>query len=145
VSKPAYPGQNPSRAVAQRERDAALNRVSRVRRVTIFGAGALTAALAAVVSAAAGRTLGAKVPLTTHPVVAKRTRGSTALPKMPPLASPRALGLRAPSSSPQAAPQTQTQAQAPAPQTQTQTQPAAPVPQPAVPVAPQPPPVSGGS
>lgn len=143
MSKPVYPGQNPSRAVAQRERDAALSRVSRVRRLTVFGAGALTAALAAVVSAAAGRTLGAKTPLTTHPLVAKRTRGSTALPKMPPLASPRALGLRAPSSAPQAAPQTQTQA--PAPQTQTQTQPAAPAPQPVAPAAPQPAPVSGGS
>ena len=135
MSKPVSPGHTPTRAVAQRERDAAFTRVSRVRRLTILGAGALTAALAAVVSAAAGRTLGAKTSPTTHPVVAKRTRGATALPKMPPLASPGSLGLQTPGSPPQAAPQTQTQAQAPA----------APAPQPTAPAAPQPAPVSGGS
>jgi len=127
----------PDRAAAQRDRDAALTRVSRVRRITIVGAGALTAALAAVVSAVApGRSLGAKTPVHAPTVVVRQARARTI--RMPPLASPNQLGLQAPGAAPQAAPQTQTQAQtqASAPPAQAQPQQQA---------APQPAPVSGGS
>jgi hypothetical protein len=116
---------------AQRERDAALDRVNRVRGMTIVGAGALTAAVAALVSAAApGRTLGAKAPVGTGTVLAPHTTGRVASRRMPPLASPSQLGLESPGSVPQAAPT--------APPAQVQP-PAAPAP------APQPAPVSGGS
>jgi hypothetical protein len=108
------------RSSAQRLRDAALARISRVRTATVIAAGALTAAIAGIVSAVApGRTLGTKPPA---------THASTRL-VMPPLENPGQLGLQGPSSPPQSAPA--------APQTQTQTQPA---PQPAPPSA-----TSGGS
>ncbi len=128
MTRSAYPGQTPDRLAAQRARDAALDRVSRVRGMTILGAGALTAAFAAVVSAVApGHTLGAKLPASAPTVVARQTPG-TGSPKMPPLASPSQLGLQSPGGAPQAAPQTAQPAQA--------QQQAAP---------PQPAPVSGGS
>jgi hypothetical protein len=111
---------------AQRARDATLRRVSRVRAMTILGAGGLTVALAAFVSAVApGRTLGAKVSVGLGTVTAGRTTTPTASRTLPPLASPSQLGLQSPDGAPQAAP-------SPAPQPQ-----AAPAPQPA--------PVSGGS
>jgi hypothetical protein len=113
---------------AQRARDATLGRVSHVRRMTILGAGGLTVALAAFVSAAApGRTLGAKVPVGSGTVTARRTTAPTASRTLPPLASPSQLGLQSPDGAPQAAPSAAAQPQA------------APAP------APQPAPVSGGS
>lgn len=119
MSRIPYPGQSPDRVAAQRGRDAALLRVSRLRRATIIGAGALTAALAAVVSAVApGRSLGAKASVSARTAVARPTRPQTGSPKMPPLANPSGLGLQAPGAAPQAAPQTQPQPQpqaAPAP------------------------------
>jgi hypothetical protein len=131
MSRVGYPGDRPDRRAAQRERDAALDRVSRVRGVTIFGAGALAAALAAVVSAVApGRSLGAKVPVRSHAVLAKRTPVRTASARMPPLASPSQLGLQGPAGAPQSAPPAQPSSPAPAPAQ------AAPAPAP---------PVSGGS
>jgi hypothetical protein len=77
----------------------------------VIGAGALTAAIAGIVSAVApGRTLGTK-PHTTAALV---QRGGRLV--MPPLASPGQLGLQAPNSPPQAAPPAQAQTQAaPAP------------------------------
>jgi hypothetical protein len=113
----------------QRLREAALGRVSRARAVTIVGAGTLTAALAALVSAVApGRTLGAKVPVGSGTVLARGKTPRTPAPTMPPLASPSQLGLQSPDGAPQAAPA--------APAAQAQPQPQA---------APEPAPVSGGS
>jgi hypothetical protein len=100
-----YPRLASDRLAVQRDRDAALSRVGRVRRLTIFGAGALTAGLAAAVSAIApGRSLGAKATVVREPSsarAARRPAGSGTL-RMPGLASPGALGLRAPQSAPQA-------------------------------------------
>lgn len=150
----AYPGAGQDRVAAQRSREAAFARIGRVRGLTILGAGALTAAIAAVVSAVApGRTLGAKTVATVathHSARVSRTRSSThpgAL-KMPPLASPSQLGLGGPGAPPQAS--SQPQQSSPAPQTQTQSQPSAPAPQSSAPVQPAPqsapgPVVSGGS
>ena len=135
-----YPVPRRDRSAAQRQREAAFARIGRVRGWTIVGAGALTAAAAAAVSAAVpGHTLGAK---TANPAVAKVSSGRAAVSlRMPPLATPSQLGLRGPAgaptapSQPQAAPQPQPQA-APQPQPQ-----AAPQPQP----QPAPAAVSGGS
>jgi hypothetical protein len=106
-----YPGPRPDRAAAQRKREAALARLARVRGVTVIGAGALTAAVAGVVSVASGRTLGTK-----HYVRASVTKasGSAAAThaKMPPLASAGQLGLGSPASAPQPAPSSQPNANA---------------------------------
>jgi hypothetical protein len=112
-----YPGPRPDRAAAQRKRKAAFARLSRVRGVTLIGAGALTAAVAGVVSAASGRTLGAKHYVRASATVAKvpGNAGSTHA-AMPPLASAGQLGLGAPGSAPQSAPPAQPQTQAAAPQ-----------------------------
>ncbi len=131
---------NPSAAV--QKRDAALTRVARVRRATIFGAGALTAGLAGVVSAIApGRTLGAKSKV--HPAAtATRPRFTASKARMPPLAKPDQLGLQAPAGAPRAAPQPSPQPSQPAPSQSAppQAAPAAPAPQPTPGPA-----VSGGS
>ena len=128
---------NPSAAV--QKRDAALTRVARVRRATIFGAGALTAGLAGVVSAIApGRTLGAKSKV--HPAVtATRPRFTASRARMPPLAKPDQLGLQAPAGAPRAAPQPSPQP-SPSQSAPPQAAPAAPAPQPTPGPA-----VSGGS
>lgn len=139
----------PDRAAAQRDREAAFARLSRVRGATVIGAGALTAAIAAVVSAVApGRTLGAKAPAQRTASAPKTSRTHVSALVMPPLEKPGQLGLQGPASPPQSSPQSQgTQSQSsqsqsqPQPQAQTQTQ-SAPAPAP----APQPAPVvSGGS
>jgi hypothetical protein len=117
------------RAAALREREAALARLSRVRGATVIGAGALTVAIAGVVSAVApGRTLGAKAPPQTSASASSAARAHTTALVMPPLANPGQLGLQGPSSPPQSA---QPQGTQPQPQVQTQTQsapPAAPAP-----------------
>src|SRR5512135_2092492 len=145
-----------SQSLAQLERDAALQRVSRTRRWMILAAGALSAAFAALVSAIApGHSLNAKANAATVPTgstAAPKTSASTAgATKMPPLASPGDLGLQGPSSNPQSSSDSN---QAPADQSQAPAQSsdpsqsaaavqnpaaAAPVPQPAPAV------VSGGS
>lgn len=93
-----------------------LARVARTRRAAIIGAGALTAAFAAVVAIIApGRSSAQATP-------ASKTAAATAQTgaRMPPLASPSQLGLGPPGSAPQAP--------APAPtQTQAAPAPAAPV------------------
>jgi F0F1-type ATP synthase membrane subunit c/vacuolar-type H+-ATPase subunit K len=133
---------------AQRARDQALRRVLRVRRLTIIGAGALTAGLAGLVSAVApGRSLGARTKVAAATRTAKPVRRpSTAGLRMPPLASPSQLGLQAPGAAPQpVAPSDQgapaPQQSAPAPQ---QSAPAAPQPAAPQPAAPQPAAPGGG-
>jgi len=112
VSTGAYPGPRPDRAAAQLKREAALARLTRVRGITIAGAGALTAVVAGVVSSASGHTLGAKHVARAAAPAARAAAPSSRGAKLPPLASARQLGLGAPGAAPQAAPQ----AQAPAPQ-----------------------------
>ena len=91
-----------SRSLAQLERDAALERVGRARRGLIIGAAALTAAIAALVSAIApGHTLGQARILTGAQTSAAAAATVT---QMPPLASPSQLGLQGPSQAPQSAP-----------------------------------------
>jgi hypothetical protein len=79
-------------------------RITRVRGLAVLGAGGLTAAVAAVVSAVApGHTL---AKASTHARTAVARRGAVAPVRtavMPPLDSARQLGLRAPSSTPQSA------------------------------------------
>jgi hypothetical protein len=150
----AYPGPRPDRATAQRKREAALARLTRVRALTIAGAGALTAVVAGVVSSASGHTLGASHAIRTAAVTPRAASARSKAVGMPPLANARQLGLRRPSASPQPVPQQDpnAQAQAAAPQAAAP-QPVAPqsvAPQAAAPqpVAPQPAPapaVSGGS
>jgi hypothetical protein len=120
---------SPDRAAAQRAREAAFARLSRVRGATVIGAGALTAAIAGVVSAVApGRTLGAKTPATAASASTASRPRTTAL-VMPPLENPGQLGLQGPGIAPQGTqPQgTQpqgTQPQGTQPQPQTQSPPA---------------------
>jgi hypothetical protein len=96
-----------SQPLAQLERDAALQRVSRTRRWLILTAGAMSAAFAALVSAIApGHSLSAKAQASTLAAgstgTAKTTPTTPRTTKMPPLASPGALGLQGPSQDPQA-------------------------------------------
>ena len=115
------------RIAAQHKREAAFARVARVRGASVIGAGALTAAVAAVVSAVApGHTLGkarTAVASTNSIPLAPSTGKSTAT--LPPLASPQALGLSSPDGAPQSAPQSAPSA--PAPQS-APAQPSAPAP-----------------
>ncbi|MGA2925290.1 MAG: hypothetical protein ABSG43_04745, partial [Solirubrobacteraceae bacterium] len=98
------------------QRDAALARVGRTRRVLIGATAGLTAALAYFVSAVApGRTLTSSHAATGEVAsAASATTSGTAAPTgsaagarasttMPPLASPSQLGLQAPDQAPQAA------------------------------------------
>lgn len=151
MTNDAYPGARPDRVAAQRSREAAFARIGRVRGLTILGAGALTAAIAAVVSAVApGRTLGAKTVATVavvthHSGRVSRTASTHSALKMPPLASPTQLGLGGPGAPPQASSQPQQSSPAQTQtQTQTQTQSSAPAPQSSAPVQ-SGPVVSGGS
>ncbi len=120
---PYHPAR-PDRVAAQNKRDAAFARLRRVRGASVLGAGALTAAVAAVVSAIApGHTLGAAK---THPrtrIVQRTQPSAPALPThLPALASPRQLGLQGPAGAPQsapAAPQSAPAAPQPAPATPT--------------------------
>jgi hypothetical protein len=127
------------RVAVQRDRDAALSRVGRVRRLTVFGAAALTAGLAAAVSAIApGRSLGAKTTVARAPSsvpAAGRSTRSDAL-RMPGLASPRALGLRAPGSAPQASASGDSSQSAPSAPATSAPAPQAAAPTPAAPAAP---------
>ena len=97
--EPGRRGQSP----AQLERDAALDRVGRMRRWLIAGAAGLTAAFAALVSVVApGRTLAAR----TQGGGATEARTSTppaSSSQMPSVASPSQLGLQGPDQPPQAA------------------------------------------
>jgi hypothetical protein len=132
------------RITAQQHRQAAFARIARVRGASILGAGALTAALAAVVSAIApGHSLGAKKRTGVASTTATAPARAATTAKLPPLASPRSLGLRSPSGAPQTAPSSP-QSTPPA-QPSAPTQPSPPVQQ----VAPAPsqsgPVVSGGS
>jgi hypothetical protein len=109
MAKPIHQRPAQDRSALQRQRDAALRRVSRARRATILGAGALTAALAGLVSAVApGRTL-AKPTLTTR-ATATPGRAASVVARLPPLATPRQLGLQAPDSTPQSSPPAASQA-----------------------------------
>ncbi|MGI9183572.1 MAG: hypothetical protein ACR2GZ_01185 [Solirubrobacteraceae bacterium] len=110
-----YPGPRPDRAAAQRRREAALARLTRVRGVTVVAAGVLTAGVAGVASAASGRTLGAKHYVR---VTGASAHGPAAQAKLPPLASAGQLGLGAPGSAPQSAPLAPPQAPSAAPQPQ---------------------------
>lgn len=118
MSTGSYPGPRPDRAAAQLKREAALARLTRVRGITIAGAGALTAVVAGVVSSASGHTLGAKHVLRSAAPAPRAAAPSSRTAKLPPLASARQLGLGAPGAAPQPAPQGPAgpQAQAPAPQ-----------------------------
>jgi hypothetical protein len=131
----------PERSDAQRRRDEALGRVGRVRRGVIGGAAALTAAFAALVSAAVpGRSLGARrvnaAAASADATSSSSASGSTT-PPMPRLATPSQLGITPSSTAQQQAPTpAPTQATTPAPTPQ----PPAAAPQ----AAPAPAPSSGG-
>jgi hypothetical protein len=122
-----------SKSMAQLERDAALVRVSRLRRWTIGGAAALTAGFAAFVSAIApGHSLGAARAARGE----SAARGAATAPRsvrLPPLARPSQLGLQGPSSNPQPAPSATQQSASPPTQQSAPppTQQAAPAPAPA--------------
>jgi hypothetical protein len=92
-------------SVAQLERNAALQRVTRTRRFVIGGAAALSAGIAALVSAIApGHSLGANKAVAggaeSSSSNASTARASVAPKKMPPLAKPSDLGLSGPPSGP---------------------------------------------
>jgi hypothetical protein len=136
------------RPLAATERDAALARISRVRRWMIAAAAALSAGIAALVSSVApGHTLRHKSSEASPSSAsgasggrasASRPRGQAVRVRFPPLASPADLGLKAPSSAPAPAPSQAATAQQPKPAQ------SAPAPQPA-PVSAPAPAVSGGS
>jgi hypothetical protein len=134
----------PEQLSAQRRRDAAFARISRARGAVILGAGGLSAAVAAVVSAAApGHTL-AKTPAATGATPPRASARPKTTTQLPPLARPGQLGLQGPSSAPQSGGQSSPQT-SPQTQTQTQTQTQAPTPAPAAPASSTPAAVSGGS
>lgn len=157
------------RQLRRQRRDEALRRVVRARNGVAAGAAGLTAALATLVAGLApGRTSSARAASANQRVTAPRTEtgkhraARAAALRLPPLASARALGLRAPGHAPTeaapsgsaTAPATSGSATAPAPQPSTpapQTtapapQAAAPAPAPTPAPAPaNPPVVSGGS
>lgn len=139
MSTGAYPGPRPDRASAQQAREAALSRLTRVRGLTIIAAGALTAAVAGVVSAASGRTLGHHA-VRTAAVTPRAATTSSA--KLPPLASARQLGLGRPDNAPQPQDQGST---APQPVQPQPVQPQTVTPQPVQPQSAPAPAVSGGS
>ena len=155
MSMNAYPGPRPDRATAQHKREAAFARLTRVRALTIAGAGALTAVVAGVVSSASGHTLGATHPATRTAAVTPRAAAAPSKAvRMPPLANARQLGLGAPAASPQPVPQQDPNAQAQpvAPQSAApqaaapqSVAPQAAAPQPVAPPAAAGPAVSGGS
>ncbi len=96
-------GNTKSRAALAR--DAALARVSRTRRWVIAGTAALTAGFAALVSVVApGRSLASKQPARTPAVANTPSASSSAIPQLPPAASPRLLGLQGPDQPPQSIP-----------------------------------------
>ncbi len=121
-------------STAQLQRDDAIQRAGLTRRIAVGGAAALTAGIAAFVSAVApGKTFGAPhAAKTTVAVPASTAATRTSTPTMPALASASQLGLAA-GSAPQAAPSQQQQVQPP------------PVQQAPVQQVPAPPVVSGGS
>ena len=92
------------------ERDEALGRVSRARRWLILAAAALSAGVAALVSAISpGHTLGAKAQAQTLGTASGTGSSSAAAQNtgsatMPPLASPGDLGLQGPGQNPQPGP-----------------------------------------
>ena len=93
-------------STAALQRDAALLRISRTRRWLIAAAAAGSAGVAALVSSVApGHTLGSKSKAgSLRPAAAAGAGGASNAAvsnKMPPLASPAALGLQGPSSAPQ--------------------------------------------
>ncbi|HWE33136.1 MAG TPA: hypothetical protein VG410_06600 [Solirubrobacteraceae bacterium] len=127
-------------STAQFQRDKAIARVGWTRRVVIAGAAALTATIAALVSAIApGRTLGASRTLKTT-VATAPVRSSTSTPRMPALASASQLGLVAGS-----APGPDQQQQAPSQQAAPQPPPVQQAPAQPAPVQQPAPVVSGGS
>jgi hypothetical protein len=132
-------GRDQSRAALAR--DAALERIGRTRRWVIAGTAALTAGIAALVSAVApGRTLSPKPSARTETSTASASQSAAdnAVPKMPPPVGAAQLGLQGPSQAPQPVPD-QSQSDPTQPQsTPSQPQPA-PAPQSSGPV------VSGGS
>jgi hypothetical protein len=95
-------------SAAQLQRDAALVRVTRTRRFVIGGAAALSAGIAALVSAIApGHSFGAKAAEAATQPRSESGNSSTAHAsvtpkKMPPLAKPSDLGLSGPASGPTA-------------------------------------------
>jgi hypothetical protein len=104
-------GQQVNRSsMAQLERDAALGRVGRTRRVIILSAAGLTAGFAALASAIVpGKSFGAKAATATAKIVPNSARPAASA-TMPPLATAGQLGLQGPSQAPQSAPSTQSQA-----------------------------------
>ena len=111
-------------SVAQLERNAALQRVTRTRRFVIGGAAALSAGIAALVSAIApGHSFGANKAVAAGAETssgsansaASTARASTSSKKMPPLAKPSDLGLAGPPSGPTPATQTPAGNSGPAP------------------------------
>jgi len=146
------------RSAAQVDRDAALIRVSRTRRLVLGAATALTAGIAALVSAVApGKTSASTADHSVRSAAPGFPASAASSNRMPPLATPTELGLGA-GEAPKAAPSPSSgsssgssQSQAAAPQAQSvapsaqsvappvQQQPVQPQPAPSAPV------VSGGS
>lgn len=88
-----------TRRLAALQRDATLARIGRTRRWLIAGAATLTAGFAALVSSVTPHKAVAR--LRTQPSsTASTSRATGPAPKLPPLASAGALGLRAPSAPP---------------------------------------------
>lgn len=133
----AFAQRSPQRPAAVLERDAALARVGRMRRLVIFGSAALTAAFAGLVSTTP---LGKASPRTTARTTPSTARASTPVakaPSLPPLANANQLGLQGPSVAPSAPADNSGAVSAPS---DASSQPAPAAPQPA-----PPPVVSGGS
>jgi hypothetical protein len=91
----------PAHARAQLERDAALRRTARARKLAYGGAAVLTAGCAGLVAEVApGHTLHAHATGLARTTVPVPNGAVPTTPKLPPLASPSALGLQAPVSAP---------------------------------------------
>lgn len=95
----------PRHGQAALERDAALLRVSRVRRLAIVATAALTAGCAALVaSIAPGKSLATKPNVASATITPiGSSAGARSAPALPPLAGAAQLGLQAPAQAPQPA------------------------------------------
>ncbi len=132
----AFAQRSPQRPAAVLERDAALARVGRLRRLVIFGSAALSAAFAGLVSTTPLGKASPRTTARTAPSTARASTRSAQAPSLPPLANANQLGLQGPTVAP-SAPADNSGAVSPSPADSSQSAPVAP--QPAPPV------VSGGS
>src|SRR5947209_5554874 len=90
----------PQRPSAVLERDAALTRVGRLRRLAVFGSAALSAAFAGLVSTTPLGKASTRTPARARSTAPRPATSTARAPALPPLAGANQLGLQGPSVAP---------------------------------------------